>query len=85
MKSRILVLSSGLVFLSLLLLFSSCKKINEATQLGADLVPAVDNVHTFEISLRSVTKNILFNDTTKVAYTDLVALGDINDQEFGHT
>lgn len=48
-------------------------------------MPAVDNVHTFEVSLSAVTKNILFNDTTEVLYPDLVALGDVNDPEFGHT
>ncbi len=87
MKSRILVLSIGLFFLSSLTFFSSCKKINEATQLGDDLVPAVDNVHTFEVALNSTTKNVLLNDTAtaKVLYTDIVAAGDINDPEFGHT
>ena len=85
MNSRILVFSIGSVFFGLLFFFSSCKKINEATELGGDLIPAVDNVHTFEVSLSAVTKNILFNDTTKVLFTDLVALGDLNDPEFGNT
>jgi uncharacterized protein DUF4270 len=84
-NSRILVFSIGSVFLSLLFFFSSCKKINEATTLGGDLIPAVDNVHTFEVSLSAVTKNILFNDSTRVLYTDLVALGDLNDPDFGNT
>jgi hypothetical protein len=84
-KSRILVLSIGLVFLSSLFFFSSCKKINEATQLGDDLVPAVDNVHTFEMALNAVTNNILINDSTQVVYSDLLALGDFNDPDFGHT
>ena len=85
MKSRILVLSIGLVVSSFLVLFSSCKKINEATELGADLVPAVDNVHTFEVALNTVTKNLLDTASTQVLYTDLVALGDINDPEFGQS
>ena len=87
MKSRILVLSIGSVFLSSLIFFSSCKKINEATQLGDNLVPAVDNVHTFEVALNAITNNALLNDTAtaKVISTDLVALGDMNDPEFGHT
>jgi len=84
-KSRILVLSIGSVFLSSLLFFPSCKKINESTQSGDDLIPAADNVHTFEMALTAATSNILFNDTTKVLGTDLVALGDLNDPEFGHT
>lgn len=84
MKSRTLVVLIGLVFLSLLFIFS-CKKINEATELGADLIPTVDNVHTFEVSLNSITKNLLLDDPTTVLYSDLVALGDMNDPEFGQT
>ena len=85
MKSRILVVSIGSIFLSSLFFISSCKKINEATELGDNLVPAVDNVHTFEVALNTITDNVLFNDTTQVLYTNLVGLGDMNDPEFGHT
>ncbi|HMG68245.1 MAG TPA: DUF4270 family protein [Chitinophagaceae bacterium] len=85
MKSSILFLSIGSFFLSLFVFFSSCKKINEATELGGKLVPAVDNVHTFEIALNTITRNSLVNDSTQVLYSDLVALGDLNDPEFGHT
>jgi len=84
-KSRTLVVSIGLIFLFFLYLISSCKKINEATELGSNLVPAIDNVHTFEVALNTTTANFLFNDSTQVEYSDLVALGDINDPEFGHT
>lgn len=84
MKSRILVLSIGSVFFTSLI-FLSCKKINEATELGDDLLPAVDNVHTFEVALKAVTSNILIDDSTKVFYSDRVALGDISDPEFGRT
>jgi hypothetical protein len=63
----------------------SCKKINEATDLGGDLIPAVDNVNTFEVALNTVTNNLRFNDTTKVLATDYVAAGDLNDPEFGQT
>lgn len=77
--------SIGSVFLGLLFFFSSCKKINQATELGGDLIPAVDNVHTFEVSLAAITRNILFQDSTRVSFTDPVALGDLNDPEFGHT
>ena len=77
--------SIGFFVLSLLFFFSSCKKINEATQLGGDLIPAVDNVHTFEVSLSSITKNVPFNDSTVVSYGDFVALGDLNDPDFGNT
>ncbi|HEY0433097.1 MAG TPA: DUF4270 family protein, partial [Chitinophagaceae bacterium] len=39
----------------------------------------------FEISLNTITQNFAFNDTTPVVYTDPIALGDIDDPEFGHT
>jgi len=84
-KSRILVVSIGLTFLISLIFLLSCNKINQATELGDDLVPAVDNVHTFEVALATTTNNLLFNDTTQVLYGNLVTLGDINDPEFGYT
>jgi hypothetical protein len=83
-KIQILVLSIGIIILNSLLFFS-CKKINEATELGDNLIPAVDNVHTFEVALNTITQNGLFNDSTRVLYSDLVALGDIDDPEFGST
>jgi hypothetical protein len=84
-KIHISVFSTGIVFLSSLILFSSCRRINEATELGNGLIPAVDNVNTFEVSLDAITNNSLLTDSTKVQYTDLVALGDIDDPEFGRT
>jgi hypothetical protein len=78
--------SPAFVLLSIcsIVVFFSCKKINEATDLGGNLIPGVDNVNTFEISLNTVTKNLLTSDSTKVFYSDHVALGDIIDPEFGH-
>ena len=59
--------------------FLSCKKINEATELGGDLIPVVDNVNTFEVALSAISNNqrfnIPFSDTTKVFYDDFVAPG----------
>jgi hypothetical protein len=77
-----LVFALALVFV---LAFLSCKKINEATELGGDLVPAVDNINTFEAVLNTVTDNKIFGDTTKNYYSDNVALGKINDPVFGKT
>lgn len=73
-----------LLIVSSFLIFFSCKKINEATTLGGSLIPAVDNVNTFEIALDASTKNALTTDSTKVLYSDALALGDLNDPEFGH-
>jgi len=77
-----------LLSVSFILLFS-CKKINEATELGGDLIPGVDNVNTFDTSLTTITQNSILTSFIKndsghrVSYSDLVALGEINDPEFG--
>jgi len=84
-KRRIFVASIGSTFLIFLIFSLSCNKINQATELGDDLVPAVDNLHTFEVALNANTNNVLLGDTILVGYYDPVALGDFNDPEFGHT
>lgn len=73
-----------LLIVSFLVLLS-CKKINEPTSLGGDLIPGVDNVTTFELLLDAQTANHVFNDSTKVGYSDQVAAGHLNDPEFGQT
>jgi hypothetical protein len=62
-----------------------CKKINESTDLGDGLIPAVDNITTFEQYLDVVSDNMLFNDTSKVTAADYLAIGYTNDPEFGQT
>ncbi len=74
------------VLISSLVLFSlySCKKIS-STDIGSGLIPAVDNVNTFESVLDVTTDNKLFTDSTR-SYYHLQALGIIaNDPEFGRT
>lgn len=73
------------LLISFLIVLFSCKKINEATTLGGDLIPPVDNVNTFEVALDAATINSLTRDSTQVLYSDQVALGDISDPQFGHT
>ncbi|MFL5773546.1 MAG: DUF4270 family protein [Flavisolibacter sp.] len=63
----------------------SCKKINEATTLGSSLIPAVDNVSTFEVSFDALTKNSLYTDSSKLLYGEPIALGHFTDPEFGTT
>jgi hypothetical protein len=69
--------------------FFSCKKINEATTLGGDLIPVVDNVNTFDTTLDVLAYNDVFtniNDSSSSAYTDVQYLGQItNDPLFGKT
>ncbi|MCU7550754.1 DUF4270 domain-containing protein [Chitinophagaceae bacterium LB-8] len=86
MNKRRWVASLVLGLTGILFLISSCKKINEATELGGDLIPPVDNVNTFETYFAVESDNILFNDTTKILASDLVGIGHIgNDPEFGQT
>ncbi|OQY93608.1 MAG: hypothetical protein B6D37_10970 [Sphingobacteriales bacterium UTBCD1] len=50
-----------IVFLTAFLAFG-CQKINEATTLGGGLIPAVDNVNTFDTTISVETYNGLFTD-----------------------
>ena len=63
----------------------NCTKL-DTTDLGSDLLPAVDNVHTFADTLSINTVQGIFNDTTKVYTTSDFVLGAINnDNLFGKT
>lgn len=62
MKTRIALLITAILFSTSL--FFSCRKINDATTLGGDLVPVVDNVTTFDTTLSVETYDDLFTDLT---------------------
>ncbi len=65
----------------------SCTKI-DTTTLGSDLIPAVDNVHTFEETCDIETNQVMYgeDDSIKVKISDLHVLGNIsNDPVFGTT
>jgi Domain of unknown function (DUF4270) len=66
--------------------FAGCSKL-DTTDIGSDLLPAVDNVNTFEEILPVNTTQGIFNpDTTQVGATDDHVLGKINnDPLFGTT
>jgi hypothetical protein len=67
-----------------LITFFSCKKINESTELGDGLIPAVDNVTTFDTSMLAITNNIRGIDSIRLTSSDYVAAGHLNDNpEFG--
>ena len=51
-----------------------CTKINP-TDIGTDILPVVDNVHTFDTVLRVYADNYLFNDSSIVNYRQDHALG----------
>ena len=74
--------------LSMLFLVSSCKRINEATDLGGDIIP--DGVNTFDTTFTSLeTFNHIFEaekDSVRVGGTDDQILGNItSDPLFGKT
>jgi len=63
----------------------NCTKL-DTTDIGSDLLPAVDNVRTFADTLLINSTQGLFNDSTTVGKYDDQALGSItNDPLFGKT
>ena len=89
MKKRQFACLLGVSILSLSLLFNSCRKINEATDLGGDLIPVVDNITTFDTTLSIETYNGIFDpllDSQKITGDAIHYLGRItNDPLFGQT
>ncbi len=69
--------------------FVSCNKINLPTELGQELIPTVDNIHTFDTTLEVETYNNIFDqsiDTFKMDLSYPHMLGVINnDPIFGKT
>jgi len=88
-KKSSIVLSLTAIVVAFALLFSSCKKINEATELGGDLIPLVDNITTFDTLLTVQAFNDTFglaNDSQYLSKNEEFFLGKINsDPFFGQT
>jgi hypothetical protein len=75
--------------LSLIFIVSSCKRINEATDLGNEIIPGADGVNTFDTTLTDLeTYNHIFDplkDSVRVGRNDQI-LGNISgDPLFGKT
>ena len=84
MKHKHPALTLGVLITSTLILLISCKKINESTSLGGDLIPAVDNITTFDTTLE-VTFNDTFSlltDSTRYNNSYTHFLGQINNDPF---
>jgi Domain of unknown function (DUF4270) len=82
-KRKIFVLV--IVLLSALVVYNSCTKI-DTTDIGGDLIPPIDNIHTFDTSLEVFSDNKLFVDTTRMSYSEPHGVGIIDDDpEFGKT
>ena len=89
MKNKQFIFSFIAIIAIVAILFSSCKKINESTELGGGLIPPVDNINTFDTSLTVQAFQNIFgrgNDSQYLAKNDLFFLGKINsDPIFGQT
>ncbi len=84
MQRRIL-LSVITAFLFVSFFNWGCSKL-DTTDIGSDLLPAVDNVNTFDTLLTVNTTQGIFNDTSIIFRTEDHALGAItNDPLFGTT
>lgn len=85
MRKNFTFLSSAIYLpILVILFFAGCRKINDSTTIGNGIIPAVDNISTFETVLAAETDNFLLTDSTRVLTTDVMALGHIqNDEAFG--
>jgi hypothetical protein len=70
------------VFIFLATLYSACSRI-DTTDIGNDLIPAVDNINTFDTFFDVVTDNFLFEDSSRIFDTEDHALGVALDPTFG--
>ena len=84
MFKRFLPIAFGTLF-SAMLINGGCTKL-DTTTLGSDLIPAVDNIHTFDTTLDIITTQGYFNDSFKIFKSENNVLGYIsNDPQFGQT
>lgn len=73
------------IYILLILLSWNCTKI-DTTNLGGNLIPPVDNIHTFDTTLTVIANNFDTAVCDSVYRTDLHAFGIIpNDPYFGKT
>jgi hypothetical protein len=84
-KNRYSALSFIAIITTVAILFSACRKINEATELGGGLIPPVDNITTFDTTLSVQTFNDTFglaNDSQYLSRAEEHFLGIINNDPF---
>ncbi len=78
-------LRSAFILTIFISIITSCTKI-ESTDIGAGLIPPVDNINTFETSLNTITENYFDTGAVYPLRTDNLVLGRIsNDPLFGKT
>lgn len=74
-----------IAFISLILLNTACSKL-DTTTIGTDMLPAVDNVHTFADTMAIITSQGYFNnDSAFIGKGGDHVLGYVNDPLFGTT
>src|SRR5688500_3101258 len=87
--TRKTVFTIGFALSFFILFLASCRRINQSTELGDDLIPPVDNINTFDTTMIALG----FNDTVRFADDSIYLsrneehfLGRINfDPFFGRT
>jgi hypothetical protein len=85
-QKQVLPIFSFIFFTAIVLNFS-CTKL-DTTDIGGDVIPAIDNIKTFADTLDVITTQGVFDDTTGVTSADDHVLGAINngaDPLFGTT
>lgn len=84
MKLKSLLLAAVVLFL-INTQFIRCTKL-DPTDIGTELLPPIDNITTFDTTLRVYADNYLFDDSTRVALWETHTLGLIDDDPvFGKT
>lgn len=85
MKQRYPVFHFTLFILAAVALISSCRRINDFTDVGGGLIPPIDNINTFDTSIRVQTFNDTFGiltDSFRIISSDQHFLGLINNDNF---
>lgn len=89
MNKRQFSLTLGVIITGIAVVFSACKKINESTELGGGLIPAVDNINTFDTTITVQAFNDTFTlatDSQRLLPSEEQFIGLINtDPFFGKT
>ncbi len=89
MTNRFVLTSFIATVTAVAILFSACRKVDEATDLGGDLIPPVDNINTFDTLITVQAFNDTFGiltDSSRIPGNDEHFLGRINnDPLFGKT
>ena len=68
MKNRYFVFSFIAIVITVAIVFSACRKINDSTELGGGLIPPVDNITTFDTSISVQAFNDTFGLVTDSQY-----------------